>query len=323
MLACRDRLGRMRRFPLGSFPDMGISEARGEARALHTRVKKEGVDPVADRRRDLAIGAAAKAGIGTLAAVLDIYSTHQGKTLKSWPHSRKRVELVFKPLLPKAVADLTVADLQMAADAYPAAQSAAFAVRTIRPALKWAAHRGHLSPALANLHSPAPVRRRRRVLDRDELAALLPVLRAGADAHAAARQFAAMTGHADVSGLHWRQIDLLAGTLTYRTKPDGIVSIHTVVLPGAAIDLLRGLARGGPGDAVFPLAKAHSAVLRLILLTLARREEAAGARWGEVDLTGGTWTIPGERTKNAEPHTVPLSRQAIALLRALGSGCGG
>jgi len=86
-----------------------------------------------------------------------------------------------------------------------------------------------------------------------------------------------------------------------------------VALPGAALDLLRGLPSGAPGDAVFPLGKAHSAVLRLILLTLVRREEAAGARWGEVDLTMGTWTIPGERTKNAELHTVPLSRQAIAL----------
>ena len=103
VLACRDRLGRMRRFPLGAYPDMGISEARGEVRALHTRVKSEGADPVADRRRNLAIGAAAKAGIGTLAAVLDICGARQGKNLKSWPHSRKRVEVVFK--LPKAVAD--------------------------------------------------------------------------------------------------------------------------------------------------------------------------------------------------------------------------
>src|ERR1700748_485993 len=122
VLACRDRLGRMRRFPLGPYPNMGISEARSEARALHTRVKKEGADPVADRRRDLAIGAAAKEGLGTLAAVLDIYSAHRGQTLKSGKHSRKRVELVFKRLLPRAVADLTAADLQMAADAYPAAQ---------------------------------------------------------------------------------------------------------------------------------------------------------------------------------------------------------
>jgi hypothetical protein len=65
VLACRDRLGRMRRFPLGSFPDMGVSDARGEARALQTKGKKEGTDLVADRRRDLAIGAAAREGVGT------------------------------------------------------------------------------------------------------------------------------------------------------------------------------------------------------------------------------------------------------------------
>jgi integrase len=35
------------------------------------------------------------------------------------------------------------------------------------------------------------------------------------------------------------------------------------------------------------------------------------------------WTVPGERTKNAERHTVPLSRQAIALLRTLDPGSAG
>ena len=42
---------------------MGVSEAR----KLHIRVKQEeGADAVADRRRDRTVGAAAKAGIGTL-----------------------------------------------------------------------------------------------------------------------------------------------------------------------------------------------------------------------------------------------------------------
>jgi hypothetical protein len=169
-LACRDRLGRMRRFPLGGFPDIGVSEAR----AMHAKIKA-GADPVADRRRDRAIGRDAKAGIGTLAAVLDIYEAHKGKTLKSWPHSRKRVDLVFKALMSRPVATLTPADLQMAVDAYSATQSAAFAVRTIRPALKWAAQRKHVSAALADLQAPAAVKARRRILSRDELAALLPV----------------------------------------------------------------------------------------------------------------------------------------------------
>ena len=56
VLACRDRHGRMRRFLLGSYPAMGISDARNAARTMHARVKQEGADPVAERRRDRAIG---------------------------------------------------------------------------------------------------------------------------------------------------------------------------------------------------------------------------------------------------------------------------
>jgi uncharacterized protein (DUF58 family) len=36
VLACRDSLGGMRRFPLGEFPKMGIGEAREAARTLRT-----------------------------------------------------------------------------------------------------------------------------------------------------------------------------------------------------------------------------------------------------------------------------------------------
>src|SRR5438874_1962221 len=57
-LACRDRQGRMRRFFIGAYPAKGISEARSEARALHAQVKQHGADPVAERRRERAMGQA-------------------------------------------------------------------------------------------------------------------------------------------------------------------------------------------------------------------------------------------------------------------------
>jgi integrase len=61
---------------------------------------------------------------------------------------------------------------------------------------------------------------------------------------------------------------------------------------------------------------AHMALgLRFLLLTLTRRTEAAGARWGEIDLAKRTWTIPGARTKNRQVHVVPLSPQALTVLR--------
>jgi integrase len=55
--------------------------------------------------------------------------------------------------------------------------------------------------------------------------------------------------------------------------------------------------------------------LRFMLLTLTRRTEAVAARWDEIELSTRTWTIPGARTKNRQPHVVPLSAQAMKVLR--------
>ena len=54
--------------------------------------------------------------------------------------------------------------------------------------------------------------------------------------------------------------------------------------------------------------------LLFLLLTAQRPGEVVGARWEEMDLAGGWWTIPGSRAKNRLSHRVPLSPQALALL---------
>jgi integrase len=231
----------MRRFPLGAFPTVGVAEAREKARALHVQVKQAGADPVAERRKDRAIARDAKAGIGTLAALLTLYGDKQGSKLKTWTECQRRVESVFAPFLQRPLATMARHDLQLAADTWPSQQSAAAAVRYLRPILKWAEHRGYVPAGLATIAPPVTVRRRDRVLSRDELGALLPALRASA--------------------------------------------------------------------------RPYAACMRFMLLTLSRREEAAAARWRDVDLIAGTWTIL--ETKNGQPHVVPLSRQAIELLHDL------
>ena len=57
--------------------------------------------------------------------------------------------------------------------------------------------------------------------------------------------------------------------------------------------------------------------LEFLILTAARSGEVRGATWSEIDLDKKQWTIPGERMKAAKEHTVPLSKQAVALLAAL------
>ncbi len=74
----RDTHGRMRRFPLGSHPAVGISGARDAARASWGKVRA-GADPVEDARHKRAVAKAAKEGIGTLSALLGLYEKKQGK----------------------------------------------------------------------------------------------------------------------------------------------------------------------------------------------------------------------------------------------------
>ena len=57
--------------------------------------------------------------------------------------------------------------------------------------------------------------------------------------------------------------------------------------------------------------------LELLILTAARSGEIRGATWQEVDLDKGLWTIPAERMKAGREHTVPLSKPALVLLKAL------
>lgn len=250
----------MPRVPIGDYPTLGISDARREAETLRQRVKHEGADPVADRRRARALTQDAKAGIGTLAALLDIYGgpikpqepdkqvrvIGPGKDLKTWRAQRQSIEAVFKAFLAKPLAVMSATDLQMTADAWRAPANAAAAVRYLRPILKWAATRQYLPREVALLTPPVPVKQRKRVLTNDELAAVLPAIQ--------------------VSTNPYRQAMLW------------------------------------------------------MLLTLCRREEACAATWGDLDLEAGIWRIP--ETKNGQPHAVPLSSQALALLAGLKQGKG-
>lgn len=57
--------------------------------------------------------------------------------------------------------------------------------------------------------------------------------------------------------------------------------------------------------------------LKLLAMTFVRTTELIAARWEEFDLDAARWDIPGERMKMRVPHTVPLSRQAVTVLRTL------
>jgi integrase len=57
--------------------------------------------------------------------------------------------------------------------------------------------------------------------------------------------------------------------------------------------------------------------LRLAPLVFVRPGELRKAQWSEIDLDHAEWRIPAERMKMREQHIVPLSSQAVEILREL------
>ncbi len=63
--------------------------------------------------------------------------------------------------------------------------------------------------------------------------------------------------------------------------------------------------------------------LRLAPLVFVRPGELRKAEWSEIDLDKAEWNIAAERMKMREPHLVPLSKQAVAILSVLQAATGG
>ncbi len=57
--------------------------------------------------------------------------------------------------------------------------------------------------------------------------------------------------------------------------------------------------------------------IKMLALTLQRRNEVAGMRWGEIDWKERLWILPAARAKNGVEHVLPLSASAFDILAAL------
>jgi integrase len=335
VLACRDPQGGMRRFPLGAWPALNITEARQKARSTREKVR-QGSDPIAEAKKLRAIGRDAKEGIGTLGALLDLYggpvakkgeaveseapkarTIGPGAALKSWPETRRRVESVFAGLLRRPLATATAGDFQMVADAHPSKASASAAVRYVRPILKWAAQRGYVGRDVALVDPPAAVKRRDRVLSRDELAALLPALSAAeANTYAKALRFMLLTlcRRDEACSATWGDVDLEAGEWRIPETKNG--QPHRVPLSRQALELLAGIGAGKPGALIFA-ARGGEKLANWDRTTKAIMEATRTSGWTRHDLRRTGATMLGEM--GVEPHVIEAALNHAAIHSQLAS----
>ena len=60
----------------------------------------------------------------------------------------------------------------------------------------------------------------------------------------------------------------------------------------------------------------YGAIVRLLMLTGARKSEIADLCWSEIDFDQALITLPASRTKGRREHEIPLSAPALAILKA-------
>jgi len=100
----------------------------------------------------------------------------------------------------------------------------------------------------------------------------------------------------------------LQGPDTFKSKP---TKHHAAITdPKAFGGLIRAIA-GYEGHFVI------KAALRLSPMVFVRPGELRAMEWAEVDLEKATWSIPGDRMKMSNDHIVPLSTQAVGILKQL------
>jgi integrase len=254
-LNIRNAKGERRRFDVGD--NISLAEARRRAETLKQAIK-QGADPTGERRDVRQRTKDARAGIGTLGSVIDAYFDGDGASLRTKSEQRARIRHVFLKHLDRPATEITVQQLQLAADAHPSASSASRAITYLKPVARWAAKRGLMQRGFSELEKP--IERSfedggHRVLDRDTLGLVLPNLDQGY----------------------------------------------------------------------------HGPAARLMLWTAARLDEVCSATWDEFDLGAGIWKVAAGRRKDtrsrtrkkqvpAQPHVIPLPRQAISMLVRMREG---
>jgi integrase len=58
-------------------------------------------------------------------------------------------------------------------------------------------------------------------------------------------------------------------------------------------------------------------IVKLLMLTGSRRAEVGDLAWSEIDLAARRIELPAHRCKNNRPHLIPLSDQALAILKSV------
>lgn len=326
----RSQDGVEQRVTIGIYPDLSLKEAR----ALAAQKRVEIRNSIGNLNRARKAVSAARDEVPTLGALIDEYKNHPSRTQQIWKptlrsgraEAERRIQAVFAPLLECRVTEITADELADALLGYKplsGKKSANGQVQKARlylmPVLDWSAGRERFRASgrkrvptlevadLRDTIDPAsddPEIRGEsdRVLDRDEIAAILPLLKYPAspalnmrmhpiaDVRPAALKFILLTAArlSEVAQMRWEHVNFNRGDW-FKPKVKtlrGPARSQLLPLPDAAIELLKslpGYQQRTPRRLVFPSTR-NTVLENWNRITEAVQRESGTSNWHRHDL---------------------------------------
>lgn len=292
---CKRINGRQARIPIGPWPAIDVATARTLAGKMIADIA-DGGDPIAARR-----GKRSEASLGDVWGdfIKDRDRTRQPSTVAGYRTIWQRhIKATFNA---RSLRSITRQDVKRwyhvigeRSGKYAANRAAAL----LHAIFVFAADEDMFTgtnPARFKRGTKYAERSRERFLDQDEVRRLLDVLydRPSPD-----------------RVLRWHQRNT-AVMLHKRDKHRTAADIARTV--GADEDAVAGWLNGDDDDALID--PVFLDLFAVLLFAGQRKGNTMAMRWADVDLRRGTWTIPGDSTKNHDAHLVTLSDPTLEILR--------
>jgi integrase len=284
--------GRERQMGLGSFPTVGIAEARAKA-ADARKLVAERIDPIERRDALRASAAASEAKAMTFDQCADAYIKSHRASWRSVKHAEqwnRTLEVYVTPVfgkMPVQAIDtgLIIKALEPIWTIIP--ESASRTRGRIELVLDWATARGYRkgdNPARWRGHLDKLLPARAKVqkvkhhaaIAHTDLPAFMTVLRGRTGVAARALEFAILTAArtGEVIGAKWAEIDLVGKVWTVPAERMKAHREHRVPLSAPAVAVLQAMAQNRKGDAVFPGERAATLSNMAFLMLLRRMKRS-------------------------------------------------
>jgi integrase len=308
--------GKAREMGLGSYPEIGLAEAREKALAAR-KLARSGVDPIAERQQDKRVPT-----FGDLAGEV---VTEQGKSFRNAKHRaqwKMTLEIYAAPLRPKAVDAITTEDVlgvlkPIWTEKAETASRLRGRIERVLNAAKAkgfrsgenpAAWRGHLENLLPKRQKLA--RGHHAAMPYPDVPAFVARLREREAVAALALEFAILTAarSGEVLGARWSEIDLAAKVWT--VPPDRMKAAreHRVPLSKRALAILKRAEAAKTSNLVFPGQSAGRPLSVMAMDMVLRRMGASvtvhGFRSSFRDWAGNETHFPRELAEHALAHVL-------------------